>query len=256
MSSYPDKYTMQTTLCDYELLADLFIYPNQDNYKERITEIYNYLLQVLPEAAEELRMFLMLTQSSSLKEMQELYLRSFDVQAITTLDIGFILFGEDYKRGQLLVNLNREHKEVGNICHTELADHLPNVLRLVNKMTNIPMRDEIVGRLVLPAIVKMISEFSIEKIGKKDEVYKKHQMTVLEYSLEYRTIYKNLLQAVFFVLKKDFGYTPAKAVGAEVKNNIEKQSLCAEEDSCSCSNEDDENDFKSTIETEMIIEKD
>jgi hypothetical protein len=33
-----------------------------------------------------------------------LFTRSFDVQAVTTLDLGYIVFGEDYKRGELLVN--------------------------------------------------------------------------------------------------------------------------------------------------------
>ena len=64
----------------------------------------------------------------------ELYLRTFDVQAITTLDIGYVLFGEDYKRGALLAGLSAEHKKVSNDCGIELADHLPNVLRLLPKM--------------------------------------------------------------------------------------------------------------------------
>ena len=122
------------SLADYELLSRLFIYPEDESYVKKIEDAYLYLTASLPESAEAMRPFTEFMADSTVQDMQELFLRSFDVQAITTLDIGFTLFGEDYKRGQLLVHLNREHREAGNICHTELSDHLPNVLRLLSKM--------------------------------------------------------------------------------------------------------------------------
>ena len=45
-------------------------------------------------------------------------------QVLATLDIGYVLFGDDYKRGELLANLNQEHRKANNDCGTELADHL------------------------------------------------------------------------------------------------------------------------------------
>jgi hypothetical protein len=184
-----------------------------------------------------------------LREKQELFLRSFDIQAITTLDIGYILFGEDYKRGQLLVHLNREHKEAENICHTELADHLPNVLRLISKMKNEEMRSEIATRLVVPAVVKIASEFTAEKIEKKDKIYKKHLKTVLEFSQVYRTVYASLLQTLLVSLKKEFNY--------EMKeSDLDRITGCEEvPSSTSCSLDPREKDFKDDIETELIIEK-
>ena len=67
-------------------------------------------------------------------DLQELHTRTFDVQALTTLGTGYVLFGDDYKRGALLSNLNREHNDAQNDCRGELADHLPNVLRLIPKL--------------------------------------------------------------------------------------------------------------------------
>jgi len=64
------------------------------------------------------------------------------VQAVTTLDVGFILFGDDYKRGEMLVNISREIKEVGHDCGNELADHLPNILFLVSRMEDYELREE------------------------------------------------------------------------------------------------------------------
>ena len=67
-------------------------------------------------------------------DLQELHTRTFDVQSLTTLDIGYVLFGDDYKRGALLSNLNQEHSRAENDCRGELADHLPNLLRLIPKL--------------------------------------------------------------------------------------------------------------------------
>ena len=121
--------TIHTLSVDYGMIADLFIYPHYSSHITRVREIHQHLLAALPEAAEAMNRYMTFINQASLTDIQELYLRSFDVQAITTLDIGFILFGEDYKRGQLLVHLNREHREAKNVCETELSDHLPNVLR-------------------------------------------------------------------------------------------------------------------------------
>ncbi len=248
-----EKMISSTALqADYELLADLFIYPLHNSYKERIREIQKHLFSVLPESADAMSPYLDFMNHSSLTEMQELFLRSFDVQAITTLDIGFVLFGEDYKRGQLLVHLNGEHREAGNVCETELSDHLTNVLRLLPKMKDLPMRNEIALRLVIPAVEKMIAEFDFKKIEKKDEVYKKHLKTVIEYSQAYRTVYQSLLQSLFMALKNDFGYEPpAASASASMTNEIEAfSSACG-----TCSHNTTPSDFGGSIENELTIEK-
>lgn len=259
-----DKKSTQTkprhvTISNYELLADLFIYPESDTHKAKINSIFQYLLVHSPKAADAMISFMEFLEAATLKDMQELYLRSFDVQAITTLDIGFILFGEDYKRGQLLVNLNREHREAGNICHTELSDHLPNVLRLLPKMKDETIRNEIATRLVMSAIIKMTGEFAEEKIKKKDEIYKKHHKVILEFSQKYRAVYFTLLQALLIVMKDDFGYDTITINNAHVTGCEEFPS------NCSCSSDQIEagnpstfatdKDFKQNIEIELVIEK-
>lgn len=239
-----------TAISDYTLLAELFMYPDGDHYKNKIQDVYAYLLIAHPEAAEALKRFVTFAETSSLSEIQELFLRSFDVQAITTLDIGFVLFGEDYKRGKLLAHLNEEHKNADNPCHTELSDHLPNLLRLLCKMKDEAMRSEIATFLLLPAVEKMISEFSVEKIEKKDVVYKKHQKVILEYSQNYRTIYQSCLQVLFIVLSNDFGYT----IEADKKEH-ESTTLSDPNNPASSKEEPAIKDFSLNIETEMLTEK-
>ncbi len=241
-------------IMNYGILADLFFYPENESYKEKVKDIHTYLLNLVPEAADAMLPFMHFMDISSFHEMQELFLRSFDLQAITTLDIGFVLFGEDYKRGKLLVHLNQEHRDAGNDCHSELSDHLPNILNLLGKMKDIAIRNEIATRLVMPAIEKMIKEFSIEKIEKKDVVYKKHQKVILDYSVGYRMVYQTLLQALFIAMEKDFDYLPEdyeamkkKAGGSDEQQPFLSPRITATDKS--------EKDFVQNIETEMLTEK-
>ena len=140
--------------------------------------------------------------------MQELFIRSFDVQAVTTLDIGYVLFGDDYKRGELLSNLNREHVAAHVDCGHELADHLPNVLKLLARLEDEELIDEFVKQIIAPALNKMIDEFDSERIQKKNESYAKHYKTLIDTpvaSTEAMTLYKHALRGLFEVLSDDFG---------------------------------------------------
>lgn len=93
-------------------------------------------------------------------EMEEVYTRTFDVQAIAYLDVGYVLFGEDYKRGHFLVKMQGLQQECGNDCGTELPDHLPNILTLLPRMADQEEAGELVNKLVLPAIDKMVQGFA------------------------------------------------------------------------------------------------
>ncbi len=117
---------------EYELLSRLFEYPD-DNYKEIVIKTADSLEDKYPEASNELREFYKLLPDD-VYAMQELYTKSFEVQAVTSLEIGYVLYGDDYTRGEVLANLSAEHKAVGNECGQELADHLSNVLRLIPKI--------------------------------------------------------------------------------------------------------------------------
>lgn len=233
MESISDQTgTKSNQLEHYSLLAGLFDYPGA-YYHQKVNNALTCLKISYPDAARELNDFAGFVSISTVEELQDLFLRSFDVQAITTLDIGYVLWGDDYKRGQLLVHLNREHREAGNIIVSELSDHLPNVLRLIPKIKNNDFRDELVGKLIGPAVEKMIGEFDPNKIKMKDKIYKKHLKALLDVSLKYRTIFTSTLSALHIVLKKDFSSLNP--------HNEERSGVVS--------------NFNRNIETEMIIEK-
>ena len=191
----------------YALLADVFEYPTED-YPQRVHAVREQLSARWPKAARALTQFLELLPENDLVKMQELFIRSFDVQAVTTLDIGYVLFGDDYKRGELLSNLNREHIAARVDCGHELADHLPNVLKLLAKLVDAELIDELVRDIIAPAVNKMIDEFDDKRIQKKNESYQKHYKTLIETpvaNIEVATLYKFTLKSLFEVLKNDFG---------------------------------------------------
>ncbi|NOG44976.1 MAG: hypothetical protein HND50_07080 [Calditrichaeota bacterium] len=217
---------MNNSYEQYSLLADLFYYPIA-GFSDVAGKAQAYLDEHYPIAGNELRKFTDFVLQASQIELEELFTRSFDVQAATTLDIGYVLFGDDYKRGQVLVNLNSEHKEAGVDCGNELADHLPNILRLLHKMKKPEFRENLVEKIVAPAVKKIITEFNPQKIEKRNVIYRKHHRTIIETSNDYALIYQFPLKAVYQVMREDFNFKEIelqqsrsdflKSVGSEMK---------------------------------------
>ncbi len=189
----------------YEKLARLFQYPRTD-YKERVKEAETVLTELYPETLTTFKQFSDFVFNSSHNEITEIFTRTFDVQAITTLDVGYVLFGDDYKRGELLVNLNREHREAANECTDELADNLANLLSLLPKMQNHDIRDELVEMIIMPGLIKIINEFDTKNINLKNKIYKKQYKTIIEQSEDYGRIFLIPLMVVYKIIENDFGY--------------------------------------------------
>ena len=146
-------------LTHYKILADVFRYPDE-HLKKYAQKFLDLVSAELPGRAGTLRRVVGDHVNLSLHEQQEYYMKTFDVQAVCYLDIGYVLFGEDYKRAQLLVNLQNEHKETGVDCGSELGDHLPNVLTLLSKTTNPDFAEELGFIIITPAVRFMLLKFN------------------------------------------------------------------------------------------------
>ena len=194
-------------LTHYRLLAGLLEYP-EAGYPQTVTGIYKFIDGKYPVATAALERFIEFLPADDLLTMQELFTRSFDVQAIATLDIGYVLFGDDYKRGELLANLNHEHLNANNDCGTELADYLPNILRLMSILQDEELVRDLAYAIVAPALLEMIGEFDTDRIAKKNESYQKHYKTLIEMPAvqtdEAVTLYKFALKSLYEVMKQDF----------------------------------------------------
>ena len=191
-------------LANYDLLAVLFGYPGP-SFETDLVRASEYCEADYPAAARSIREFGRLVPKGDLLAQQELYTRTFDVQPITSLDIGYTLFGEDYKRGALLANLSAEHKRAGIDCGIELGDHLTNVLKLLPRLSDASFREEFVQVLLGPALREMVREFEPGRLAKKEELYKKHHKTIISAAEgELRTAYRHLFEALQVVLQADF----------------------------------------------------
>ena len=209
----------------YEALADLFVYPQAD-YPELVKTAYSGLEGSYPEACALLNEFIKMLPDHDLRMLQEVYTRSFDVQAITTLDIGYVLFGDDYKRGQLLSHLNREHHQHDVDCGQELADHLPNVLKLIAVLEEGDLLEDMINEILAPAVHQMTAEFNDSRIRKKHQAYEKHYKTLIESPSDVPTIntlYQYPLKVLFAVLKKDFSIAETFEQTSDFLVNITKE---------------------------------
>lgn len=194
---------MDQQLMDYHKISSLFVFPKDEDYVPNVKKVQQYLNKSLPDAGKTLQPFTEVIKTVSQIEMEDLYVRTFEVQSITTLDIGYIVFGDDYKRGELLVNLNKEHKAYGIDCGNELADNLSNVLKLLNVLKDDNLRDDLVNKIMVPALIKMIEGFGEGQIAAKDKIYVKHHKTLIEKHQAF-TIYKHALYALYQALDHDF----------------------------------------------------
>jgi nitrate reductase assembly molybdenum cofactor insertion protein NarJ len=221
----------------YSDLAGLFDFPGPQ-FADRAAAVLGLLREGYPDAALEVEHFLEAIPSSVL-DLQELHTRTFEVQSLTTLDIGYVLFGDDYKRGALLSGLNQEHNRAHNDCRGELADHLPNLLRLIPKLGDREVRRELVEQILVPALMLMIQEFDPERIDKKNANYRKHYKTLIDPARGGdATIYCRLLKALMHVLEKDFQVT--RTITRLAEWGSRPQSV----------------DFLRLVEREMAIERD
>ncbi len=195
----------------YEHLARLFDYPRQD-YPRWVQSTHELLTGGYVIAAAHIEALAMALPTEgdglsrrALDEVQEIFSRSFDIQPITTLAVGYVMFGDDYKRGELLVNLKREQQELGIDLRGELPDHLPNVLRLLARWEDRDLAEEFVVEILYPALHMMIEEFCVHRTAARNELYREHHKTLLVTSSERGTIFREPLEAIRRVLSIDYG---------------------------------------------------
>jgi nitrate reductase delta subunit len=169
----------------YDQLAALFEYPS-DGYLERVRDCAVAIAFEQPEAALLFEKFHKGIEGLSVDDLQELFTRTFDLNPACTLEIGWQLFGEDYRRGEFLVKMRHGLREKGLPESAELPDHLTHALALLGRLEP-DEASEFAGRFLLPALDKMLAAW------KKD-----------------RNAYAALVESAFLLLKNRFAYEPER----------------------------------------------
>ena len=94
----------------------------------------------------------------SATELEELYTRTFDLNPVCCLEVGWHLFGEDYNRGRFLVRMREQLRRLRLSESGELPDHLTDVLRALGRLAP-EEAARFAAEAVLPALDKMLTGF-------------------------------------------------------------------------------------------------
>lgn len=140
--------------------AALLSYPSED-YKSRVAECLQFL--AAHAGAEEIvarvDAFSKTIAGLNKGEMEELYTRTFDINPVSSLEVGWHLYGETYERGAFLVQMRELLRRCGVEESSELPDHLTSVLQAVGRMEPVEA-DEFIRSRVLKALHKMLDGFA------------------------------------------------------------------------------------------------
>lgn len=135
-------------------VAGLFEYPSWD-FSERTGACRAMADQRSPGRGEAIAALEERTRGMDRGEVEEMFTRTFEINPVCSLEIGWHIYGEDYARGALLVRLREELRAHDIPEIIELPDHLTHVLQLMGRLED-SLADDLAGRYVLPALRKMI----------------------------------------------------------------------------------------------------
>jgi nitrate reductase delta subunit len=152
----------------FDALAGLLAYP-APGYAGRLDECRRVLDGLVPEAAHRLARLGEALGGLGDEEIEELYTRTFDLNPVCSLEVGWHLFGENYARGEFLVLMREELRKHGLAESTELPDHLTHVLPALARMGQ-PQADRFAARFLLPALEKMLAGLAKQENPYRDLV--------------------------------------------------------------------------------------
>ena len=135
----------------YQSLASLLTYPDAQ-YRQRVE---SSLHLAGSECRSLLEKFAQSIEGLQVWELEELFTRTFDMNPVCSLELGWHLFGENYERGLLMVRMREELRRFGIHESAELPDHLTHVLKLLGCM-NQHRAGDFAGACVMPALKKML----------------------------------------------------------------------------------------------------
>ncbi|HSB04976.1 MAG TPA: molecular chaperone TorD family protein, partial [Thermodesulfobacteriota bacterium] len=141
----------------YQLFAQILGYPTP-SLPHQINECISLLTSVKREAVPMLDEFRALLEVTPLDRMEEVYTRTFDLQAICQPYVGCQLFGNGSQRGMFMAGLKEHYETCEFSTGNELPDHLSTMLRFAPNCAKAE-REELISECLVPAVKKMVSGF-------------------------------------------------------------------------------------------------
>lgn len=148
----------------YTSFADLLSYPTASILAQAEACLAT-LQESHTEAVPAFESFLRGLGHCEMEKLKELYTTTFDMQPVCYPYIGYQLFGESYKRGALMAQLNEAYHAFGFSAGQELPDHLPVAMRFLG-LDSANRAGEFCQALLhsglIPALEKMVQPFGSE----------------------------------------------------------------------------------------------
>lgn len=157
----------------FDELSRLINYPNE-NYKDFLSEFKINLKTAnefysaknsdsipkenLQSITERYIEFYNSMKNLSREELEELYTQTFDINPVSSLEIGWHLFGETYERGTFLVKMRETLRELAVEESSELPDHITHILLAISRMEG-EEQSEFSEIFLAPALNKIIDAF-------------------------------------------------------------------------------------------------
>ncbi len=142
----------------YDLLCGLVAYPDED-YLNKVRHCIDLLQEEHPGSVEGFRSFASEVEKMNVTELEEFYTRTFDINPVSALEIGWHIYGEQFERGAFLVNMRELSRILGVEESSELPDHLTHILTLLGRMEQ-EDADMFVATYLLPGLKKMLAGFA------------------------------------------------------------------------------------------------
>jgi len=111
------------------------------------------------QAAALLHEFHSFVEQASPARLEELYTGTFDLQAVCYPYVGYHLFGDSYKRGMFMAQLNAGYRERGFSAEKELPDHVAVILRFLATAPEDRFGQALLQEGLIPALDTMVKAF-------------------------------------------------------------------------------------------------
>jgi nitrate reductase delta subunit len=138
----------------YNVLARLLDYPEPD-LKANVAEMREAVAgesEISADERQAIDEFLDHVSQTSLLELEQVYVQTFDMVSDNSLHLTHHLFGDDRGRGPALVDLGEHYKGMGlEAREGELPDYLPLILEYVSTL------DEVAAQLFLADAAKVLT---------------------------------------------------------------------------------------------------
>jgi nitrate reductase delta subunit len=140
------------------LLADALDYPRPD-LPARAAALADLLRTEDPDAAGAVADFERQIARQPLAQLEELYTKTFDMNPGCPLYVGYHLYGDTYKRGEMMSELQGAYRRHDLATAVELPDHLCQILRWLARAGDDPAHLPLLREHVLPAVQKVAQNF-------------------------------------------------------------------------------------------------